>query len=141
VVGVPLGVQQSIVTDLRAIPREVRRDVGPAIRKAAAPVLTQARSNASWSHRIPAATTLKVLYGQKRSGVILSTSAKRAPHARPYEGLLGRTFRHPLFGDREHWYTQAARPFDWPAVQANREAVGRAVAEVVDDAARRHGFS
>lgn len=35
----------------------------------------------------------------------------------------GGTFRHPVFGDREKWVTQAAHPYLAPAVNKNRKAI------------------
>jgi hypothetical protein len=47
------------------------------------------------------------------------------PHARPYEGISqqGSTsyFRHPVFGNRENWVSQATRPYAWPAVLGRRD--------------------
>lgn len=129
-----------IVTDLRQIPREVRREVGPGIRKAAGPVLQAARGNASWSSRIPGALRLAVRFGRRTSGVALVASARKAPHARPYENL-GRpgVFRHPV-GGRDRWVAQRARPFAWPAVRDHRQEIRQAIDDTVTDAARRHGF-
>ena len=90
-----------LVADFGKIPPDVRRDLRTGIRKAADPILSQAKSNASWSSRIPRATRIAVGFGKKSAGVSIVVSSKRAPHARPYEhdGEPG-TFRHPVFGPR-----------------------------------------
>ena len=45
------------------------------------------------------------------------------------------SWRHPLFGDREHWYAQKTHPYLRPAVEAtrieNQARMARAVAELV----------
>lgn len=130
-----------VITDLRAIPREVRKELRPVLKRAGEGAATAARAHASWSTRIPGAIRVAVRYGQQRPGVTLRVSAGRAPHARAFEGL-GRpgVIRHPLFGDREHWFAQARRPFAWPAVSSRRAEIERNVASVVEMAARRHGF-
>ncbi len=138
----PLEDFDRVITDLQAIPREVRTELTPVLKRAGESVAADARARASWSTRIPGAVALSVRYGQRRTGVLLRVSAARAPHARAYEGL-GRpgNFRHPRFGDRDaEWVTQARRPYAWPAVVAHRAETDHDVAGVVDAAARRHGF-
>lgn len=131
-----------VVVDLRAIPREVRKDLRPALQRAGGAVMADAKGRASWSSRIPGAMRISVLYGRSQ-GVMIRVSRRRAPHARAYEGIGARrgnasTFRHPLYGDRNRWYTQATRPYLQPA--ARRAEVRKAVTDVVEAAARRHGF-
>jgi hypothetical protein len=48
------------------------------------------------------------------------------------------TVRHPLFGDKRHWYTQSVRPGWWStAVQRVEPTVRPAVERAVDATARR----
>ncbi|WFE45304.1 hypothetical protein [Verrucosispora sp. WMMD1129] len=131
-----------MVVDLRQIPREVRRDLRPALKAVGEKVAQDARGRASWSRRIPRAIKVKVLFGQAKQGVIITVDSRRAPHARPYEGITGRgSFRHPYFGNRDRWYAQRTRPFLEPAAQAKRAAVREEIVKVVEQAARRHGFN
>ena len=137
----PFDDMERAIADLRAIPREVRRELTPVLKKTGGAAASDARGRASWSARIAAAMTVKVRYGQRRPGVVLRVAAKRAPHARPYEGLgVPGIFRHPGWGDREQWYTQVRRPCAWPAVHAKRGEIQRDINRVVEVAARRHGF-
>lgn len=130
-----------VVVDLRSIPREVRKDLRPALKATGDRVAQDARGRASWSSRIPRAIKVKVLYGSK-AGVVITVDRKRAPHARPYEGIAGGgTFRHPFFGNRRRWYTQTTRPFLEPAAKAQRAQVREDITKVVEQAARRHGFN
>lgn len=123
--------------DLRAMSAQVRKEVRPAIRRAAEPMVAQARANASWSSRIPGAIRLSTT----KRGVDIRVNQKRAPHARPYEGIGGGgQFRHPVFGNRDRWVSQPTRPFLDPAVRQHRGKVREELIKVVDDAARRHGF-
>lgn len=132
---------QRAVINLALIPKAVRKELRPALKKAADMVVQDARGRASWSSRIPGAIGVRVNFGAKTEGVAIRVNQKRAPHARPYEGITGgSTFRHPYFGNRERWYTQRTRPFLQPAARAKQGQVRAAVAKVVDDAARRHGF-
>ncbi|MEU8279562.1 HK97 gp10 family phage protein [Microbispora bryophytorum] len=123
------------------LPAEIRRELRPALRKVAEPVLAQAKANASWSTRIPGAIRISTSFSRKTAGVAITVSAGKAPHARPFEHL-GRpgTFRHPRFGDREKWVSQTARPFLFPAVSSADEDLVRETGRVVDQTARKHGF-
>lgn len=132
-----------VLIDLREIPRDVRKDLRPALKKAGDAVLSDAKNRASWSSRIPGSLRIAVLYGRK-AGVVIKANRKRAPHARAYEGIGARKgsateFRHPVFG-RDKWVSQKTKPFLHPAAQAKRAEVRRAVEDVVVAAARRHGF-
>ncbi len=131
-----LVVFRQAIAELRDMPKEIRKETRPALRRAAEPIAGAARGNASWSGRIPGAIRVVVL----KRGVEIRVNRKKAPHARPYEGLAsGLTFRHPVFGE-DRWVAQRARPFLLPAVRAHRDEVRRAVAEVVERVARHHGF-
>jgi hypothetical protein len=81
-------------------------------------------------------------FSQKRPGVSIVVSRARAPHARPYENLgLAGTVRHPVFGHRDRWVQQAARPSLFPAVRSTADAaLERELGHVVDQVARAHGF-
>ena len=48
--------------------------------------------------------------------------------------------RHPLFGDRDNWYTQRARPFLFPAARANAAQTEREMAEAWQIAKRKAGL-
>lgn len=123
--------------DLRAMSTEVRRGLRPTLQQAARPIVAQARANASWSTRIPGAIRLSVL----KRGVEIRVSRKKAPHARPYEGITGKSsFRHPLFGNREVWVEQHTRPFLEPAVKAHGAQVTEKVTRLIDKVARQHGY-
>jgi hypothetical protein len=129
---------QILIRDLGAIPPTVQRTLRPAMLKAGRPILQQMRSNASWSTRIPAAITMTASSGAP--GVKFRVNAAKAPHARPYEGLSGLVFRHPVYGNRENWVPQDARPFFYRAVDALSGQATEAIGDAVMDAARQHGF-
>jgi hypothetical protein len=123
--------------DLRAMSTEVRREVRPALVEAAQPIVAQAKANASWSTRIPGAIRARVV----KRGVDIVVSRKKAPHARPLEGITGaNSFRHPVMGNRDVWVSQPTRPFLDPAMKAHRGKVRARLARIVSDAAKRHGY-
>lgn len=123
--------------DLRNMSTEVRRNLRPTLEQAARPIVTQAQANASWSTRIPGAIRLSTL----KRGVEIRVSSRKAPHARPYEGIRGnRSFRHPVMGNRDVWVAQQTRPFLQPAARAHGRQATEKVAKMIDRAARNNGF-
>ncbi|MEU1736462.1 HK97 gp10 family phage protein [Streptosporangium sp. NPDC020145] len=130
-----------LVRDLGKLPAEVRKELRPVLRKAGTRARTRAKANASWSRRIPGAIRLSVSFTKRRPGVALRVDGRRAPNARPLENLGKQgTFRHPLFGDRERWVSQRARPFLFSAAQAEWRPINAEIAAAVSTAARKHGF-
>lgn len=131
-----------IAQRLARVPNELRKSMRPALRKAAQPIVAQAKANASWSTRIPGSIRLATSFSASNPGVIIRASARIAPHARPYEGASGRgqSFRHPVFGNREKWVSQPKRPFLFPAVRAGARGVAGEIEHAIDDTLRRAGF-
>jgi hypothetical protein len=111
--GLP-ELQRALRRHAPAVQKQFRR----RLRTIAQVVAVGARGRASWSRRIPAAISA----GAQASGPYVRVSGKKAPHGPLYEGgEKGRsTFRHPLFGDRERWFSQRTRPFVRPEVEARR---------------------
>jgi len=129
--GLDLAEVQGLAARLARIPNDFRRETRKALQPVGQRILRDAQANASWSSRIPAAIALRVTLAGRRPGIALRVSVGQAPHARVFEGLLGDTFRHPLFGD-EPWYAQAARPYALPAVVAGGEQIAEEIGRVVD---------
>lgn len=134
---------RKLINDLRKIGDGVGRNLGKEFKRAAEPVAAQARANASWSSRIPAALTVGVSSSRRYPGAQIKVSKDRAPHARLYEFGSGRrtaTFRHPVYGNRQNWVEQSTRPFIRPAVRAKGDGFIKACDRAVDEAARANGF-
>lgn len=131
-----------LIGELGKIPKDLRRALRPALLKVAAPVLAEAKRNAAWSTRIPGATRITTNFTGRRPGIAITVSKAKAPHARPLENLGMRgTFRRPVFGHRDRWTTQRARPFLFPAVTSKANvALAQEVGRVVDEVARANGF-
>ena len=124
-----------VVDQLRTINPRARRKVRQAIVEATRDMREDMARRASWSSRIPGAIRLRISWRTGR--VEIRVDARRAPHARPYEGTDGNAFfRHPVFGDRDRWVSQRTRPFFFPAVRAHRrrviDAVERAVLQSIE---------
>jgi hypothetical protein len=93
-------------------------------------VAADARERASFSKRIPASVKVRVA----STTVSVVAGGKNAPDAEVFEnkGKEG-NFRHPLFGDKTHWYTQKAHPFLRPAVVAGGPAAGKAIVATLNE--------
>jgi hypothetical protein len=107
-------------------------DLGKRLKEAGDFVAAIARRKASFSSRIPG--SIKVRGG--RTGVSIVAGSAKAPHAEAFE--LGK--RHPLFGNRQHWYPTAHIPFLEDAADEGADGAAVIVARVVDDWAREYGF-
>lgn len=134
----------ALVAELGRIPVELRRQLRPALRRAAEPILRDAQRRAAWSTRIPGAITVRTSFSQRTPGLRLRVDAGKAPHARPFEmgsqRAAGGSLRHPVFGNRNVWVAQRTRPFFFPAVNAGRPAVMAETNAAVLAAARAAGF-
>jgi hypothetical protein len=139
--GSPTEQLRTFIRDLGEMPKDFRRDVRNDIRESTREPLAEARRLSSWSRRIPKATNVRVQLQRSKVAVSLRTSIKRAPHARAYDnkGKFG-TFRHPLFGDRNHWITQHARPYLEPAAEPWISTIDERLGEVVSRVAEKYRF-
>jgi hypothetical protein len=95
---------------LKVVPKELRSALRAEVKTLGASLVSEMRERSSWSTRIPRAINVQIKYG-RTAGVIVRVNDRTAPHAYLYEQAK---FRHPLFGDREHWYAypnpKIARP-------------------------------
>lgn len=115
---------------LRGVPKESQRAVRKAILSSTRGIRDDMARRASWSTRIPGSIGMRVSFA--RASVDIKVDRKKAPHARPYEGLGSPgTFRHPVYGNREKWVSQATRPFFFPAVWGRRKQIRDAVETAV----------
>jgi hypothetical protein len=133
------GELEDLIRDLGAIPPAVQKTMRPAVLEAGRPVLEQMKANASWSTRIPGATSMTA--SSASPGVTFRVNSTKAPHARPIEhdGQAG-TFRHPVYGNRKVWVSQVARPFFYRAVTEQADQVAERIGDAVMRVAEQHGF-
>lgn len=130
-----------LVKDLGKLPKELQKELRPALRKGAQPALRKAKANASWSSRIPRATRIALRLSGNRAGVRIVTNVRRAPHARAFEnGGRDGSFRRPVFGNRSTWVSQKAQPYLWPAVRDTKDDVVKEIDQAVVTVAKRAGF-
>jgi hypothetical protein len=63
----------------------VRKNIRVAVAASGADMLAGVKSAATWSSRIPGATTIQTSFNTRGAGVALKVDKRKAPHARPYE--------------------------------------------------------
>lgn len=130
----------ALAESFRDVPDELRKHVTHRLQPVGQRTVEAVRRNASWSSRIPGAVRLRVAFRGKDPGLIISVDRHQAPHARPYEGFLASSFRHPVFGDTDTWVSQDARRFVWPGVLETQQEVADAVDEAIAAAFHAAGF-
>lgn len=135
-----------LINDLRGMGPKVTRNLNKEFKRAAEIVAAEARSNASWSSRIPRALKVRAARSRRFPGAEIYVSAAEAPHARSYELGSGRrtdSFRHPVYkreGRPNVWVEQETRPFVRPAFKSKGFAFTHACNRSVNEAAREAGF-
>jgi hypothetical protein len=95
-------------------------------------VATQAREISSkFSRRIPLSVRVKT-YGNVNETTYVEAGGPEAPQAYPFDPVTPPS-RHPLLGDREHWYDQPYRPFLEEAAEMAADKAAEEFAKVIDD--------
>ena len=127
-----------VARQLASIAPEIRRGTARAIRDEAAPIVLDARANASWSSRIPGAITARPSFAGSRAGIYIRVNSAIAPHARPYEDVTGRgEVRHPVFGVwRSGVRYDKSQPFVAPAIRSGQPRVRAGIERAISDALR-----
>lgn len=122
---------QQLMRDLKKISPELAKETRAAFKRAAVPILNDARK------RQPKKTgelRRKTKIRFSRGRLEIRSSAR---HARISE--FGG--RHPLWGDREHWVAQKPAPALFPAMDAGKPNVLRQVDNAVFVACKKAGFT
>lgn len=120
----------------------LRRELLRGIKAAADPVLGDVRTaaGADLPHRggLAARVAGSKFSVQVRTGVNTTGVRIRGQSAWNIAAMNRGVLRHPVFGNRDVWVTQAIRPswFDHP-IEVKAEPVRLAVVAVVDDVTRR----
>ncbi len=123
---------------LKRFDAEAHKELNRVIRFEVRAVAVVAKGNASWSKTIPASITTTVT----RRGAGVKTRRKVAPVGALYERGSGRggSWRHPLFGNTNFWFSQSARPFIQPAVNASEPHIKAKLGPLLSQAAREVGL-
>lgn len=136
--GVPIYADTAALSrlshDLIAAAPLVWAECRLALREAGEVVAADARNRASYSDKIPG--SIKV--ATRGAVVKVRAGGDAAPNAAPLENKGRGNPRHPLFGNRNYWYTNTGTPaFLAPALDAKREVVAEMIATAVGNATDR----
>ena len=136
-VGVELaGINAELKSCSKKYASAVRKQIRAAVTEAGADIVAQVRREASWSTRIPAATTIRPNFTAKSAGIRIVTNRRKAPHARPYEmGNVSPTELVNGTGGR-----MATRPFFFTAIEKTDKATEQRFLDAIDAACREAGF-
>jgi phage gpG-like protein len=130
--GRPIQVQglRELQRDLRKFAPDVARALRAELRKVVKVVAVDAK------HRAPRRT------GNLARKIRPSVTAKRAAvvSAARYGHVIENGGRHPVYGNRENWVNQSARPYLKPAADAHSKDVERGALDAIDKAAKEAGF-
>lgn len=126
--------------DMLKVPTEMRTALRRPLREAVQGVLAEGQENASWSSRIPGAMRIRTSFSGRRPGVFVQVDRSKAPHGRPFEGIVSWTFRHPVFGNREVWVTRRSRPYLVPALESNEGEAYTLIRSSVDEVLQKLGL-
>lgn len=116
---------QGLVNDLRLLDAKANKKITAASHQAAQGMVNAARANASWSTGIP--PTIRATGSARALKLTAGRNTGRVQYAKVFE--FGG--RHPLFGNRDHWYPQAKRPYLIPARDAHSEQFAGALADAI----------
>lgn len=129
-----------VMRSLKRLAPEIHKDLRVRFRDVAKEVAQTAKSNASWSKRIPGAIGVTV----SNKGVGVRVSKKKAPHGPLYErgnkGSRSSSLRHPLFGNKAFWFSEPIRPFLRPAVEDHRDDATQKLLDAIVAARREVGL-
>ena len=113
---------RKLFLELKAMEGSLQVELRRGVREAAIPAVQSVKRASAWSSRIPDAVKAQPFFTAKRAGVRIIVDARKAPEGRPLEhGGQSGDFRHPVFGHKDRWVPQAARPFFYASVERSVE--------------------
>ncbi len=132
-IRIDLSSLKSFARVLQRVEPVVQREFFNGLSAAGELVAEEARKRAGFSSRIPGSITVK----RRALAVKIQAGGDSAPDAAPFEhGGIPGDFRHPVFGNREVWVSQRARPFLTPALEAKTDEAFEMIGTAVDVALR-----
>ena len=110
----------------------VRKQLRAATAEAGAELLAAVKSEASWSSRIPGATSVTFSFSANKAGARLKVDKRKAPHARPLEQGNSTTFSDAVINKAGGFKTVngkrvAVNRFIYKAMKKTGNGVGRAL--------------
>lgn len=122
---------------VRTMVKDIRNEVKPIQAAQRREVQSLQHAPSEWRKFSARSAKIRVSTGARSAGVRLSVNGKGQDPRRARILNKGR-WRHPLFGDRELWFTQTVKPgwFDRPA-EKGEPAVRNRILQILDMYKRR----
>src|SRR5690349_9418141 len=119
---------------MRRESRQASNQLKRRLRAAAAPLADSVRAEAlaDGLEKAAAAVRVRQSYSNRGGSIRVIVLNSQAPYAR-WQGGNPRTHRHPLFGNREHWYGQAVAPFWNIGIGRGADRARREISNVLAD--------
>jgi hypothetical protein len=107
--------------DFKTASRKQRSQYRKSLKRIGAIVADDARERIA---EVSPETAASIKVGTRGASTVVVSAGDGRPIATLLEGdgHEGK-FRHPLFGDKGHWYDQARHPYLWPAWEAKQKEV------------------
>ena len=125
-----------LVQDVRAAVRGQAR--GERIAKQTRRGHHKAGAKVSFRDAIASATSLKIVAGTTRQGISVVTDASKMPEniRAMAKAWNKKSFRHPVFGNRDRWVNQDGRPYFGSVINEHvaevQEAMNTALSEALE---------
>lgn len=129
---------ERLARDFKAATPAVRREYRKSLKDAGRIVADDARRRIE-PVSPPTAASIKVGTRGVDRVIIRTGKDRRIAALLEGNGHPG-SWRHPLFGDREHWYRQRTHPYMHPAWEAKKRAARRRLARAVRNGLRTVGI-
>ena len=143
----------ALLRDAKAFDADLSRRLRKSIREAAKPAVDDVKSavqsipakrDRGVRRGIAAGVGLRINSGSSKGGAVtIAASGNRVPgpHRAMVRLLNKPSWRHPVFGDKQHWVTQSGRPYFGSVILTHRENILRAVEDALNEAAAALGRS
>lgn len=130
-----------LYADLKGVEGNLRVELRHGVVAGMKPMQAAVKSAASFSTRIPGSIKTKTSFSARKASVAIFADPNIAPEAAPINNKgKGGTFRHPVYGNRDVWVSEKARPFFTEPIRAHLPDAERAILAAMDTVARKAGF-
>ncbi|MBB2909325.1 hypothetical protein FHS43_000571 [Streptosporangium becharense] len=114
-------------------------NLGRARKPADQRAIARARARSGLRRTIAAAIKTDIRDGGRRAGVRIIVDGSKLPadqRTLPRRLNSKKGWRHPLFGNRKHWYAQKGKPWFEPSIKRHADRIRKTILAAMDEIAR-----
>ncbi len=138
----------ALLRNVKAFDNKLAKAIRKELREAAKPAIADVRSevrslptkgrSSGVRDAVAAGVGLRVSTAVKGGAVTITASSRRLPakHKAMNRLLNKRSWRHPVFGDRNTWAVQTSTPYFQPTIARHTGELRAAVVRAIDSAVR-----